>query len=81
MFSANPVSNFWNEYGHTTINFGVWSITMSAIDVALDAIVLCLPIPMIRNLKISTRRKISLLGIFWLGLLYVAYLLLCPQSY
>lgn len=72
MFSATPVSNFWDEFGHTTLNLGVWSIAMASLDIALDIVVLCLPLPMIRNLKISTRRKLSLLGIFWLGLLYAA---------
>jgi hypothetical protein len=72
MFSATPISNFWDEFGHTTLNLGYWNITMASLDVSLDILVLCLPLPMIRNLKISTRRKLSLLGIFWLGLLYVA---------
>ena len=69
MFLAWPISNFWNQAGNTNLDLGAWVIAMAASDVALDLTTLCLPLPIIRSLQISTRRKISLLGIFWLGFL------------
>ena len=69
MFSASPISNYWNKLGLTTLDFWVWSLVQAALDISLDVVVLSLPIPVIKNLQISTKRKISLLGMFWLGLL------------
>ena len=42
---------------------------MAALDVALDVLVLTLPLPVIRGLKISLKKKLSVMAIFWLGLL------------
>ena len=68
---AWPTSNFWNHRGQTNIDFGAWAISMAALDVVLDVLVLTLPLPVIRGLKISFRKKISVMAIFWLGLLSV----------
>lgn len=68
-FSAWPISDFWNLQGKMNLDFGVWATTMAALDVLFDLLVLCLPLPVIAHLQITTKRKISLIGMFWLGLL------------
>ena len=38
---------------------------------ALDVIILCMPITVVYKLQMSFRRKAMIMGIFWLGFLYV----------
>ena len=66
VFSAWPVSNWW-VLGKYNINYGAFITAFAAMDIALDTVILCLPMPVIKNLHMSTRRKFTLLGIFWLG--------------
>ena len=42
---------------------------MAGIDIGLDIFTLLLPVPVIRSLQMSKRRKVSLLGVFSLGFL------------
>lgn len=42
---------------------------MASLDVILDAVTLSLPLLVIGRLQIVTRKKIIVMGIFWLGLL------------
>lgn len=42
---------------------------MAGIDIGLDIFTLLLPIPVIRSLHMSSKRKLSLLGVFSLGFL------------
>ena len=42
---------------------------MASIDIALDLVILALPIPVIKDLNMTSGRKISLVGIFMLGAL------------
>lgn len=69
IFSVWPTSDFWNYYGKTDLDLGVWAICMAALDVTLDLLVLALPLPAIKGLKISFKKKLSVMAIFWLGLL------------
>jgi len=45
----------------------------SAMDIALDLIILCLPLTVIRSLNMNKKRRILLAGVFWLGLLYACW--------
>ena len=45
---------------------------MGALDIALDFFILLLPLPVIRKLRMGTRKKISLIAVFFLGFLYVS---------
>ena len=69
VFSAWPISNLWNLRNGYLFNYGAFITAFAAMDIALDIIILCLPIPVIRGLNMSTRRKFTLVGIFWLGAL------------
>ena len=51
---------------------------MAVLDIVLDLAILSLPLPVIRNLQISTRRKVSVAAIFLLGILWVD---LSPHDY
>ena len=66
VFSAWPVSNWW-ILGKYNINYGAFITAFAAMDIALDTVILCLPIPVIKNLHMTTRRKFTLVGVFWLG--------------
>ena len=51
------------------MNYGASITAFAAIGLGLDLVILCLPLPVIRGLQMSFRRKIELLAIFWLGAL------------
>ena len=77
MFSATPVSDHWNPIKSSKIpGTGLFQIIFSATDMALDLLVLCLPLPVTKNLHMSTKRKFVVAGVFWVGSLSVAPLAL-----
>ncbi|OTA98049.1 hypothetical protein M426DRAFT_28823 [Hypoxylon sp. CI-4A] len=67
IFSAWPIYYWWTLGKTYTINYGAFITSFAAIDLALDIVILCLPIPIIRNLHMNRRRKFLLLGVFWVG--------------
>ena len=52
-------------------NYPVFTETMAILDLLLDIAIFCLPLPVIKNLQIYRKRKLSLIGMFALGLMYV----------
>lgn len=66
LFQDHPISRNWTSNG-TTIDFTVFYIFTAALEAAYDLAILCLPLPMIRGLHLSKRRKWVIAGIFWLG--------------
>lgn len=48
-------------------------MAMNIIDIVLDAWILTLPIPVIRSLHMTPKRKIAVAGVFLLGALYISY--------
>ncbi|KAI2607959.1 hypothetical protein GGR54DRAFT_389835 [Hypoxylon sp. NC1633] len=67
IFSAWPIYNWWTLGETYTINYGAFLTSFAAIDLALDIVILCLPIPIIHILHMNRRRKFLLLGVFWMG--------------
>ncbi|KAF2705433.1 hypothetical protein K504DRAFT_460186 [Pleomassaria siparia CBS 279.74] len=67
IFSAWPISNWWTLGKNYTINYGAFITSFAAIDLLLDVIILSMPLPVIRNLHVTTRKKILIMGIFWMG--------------
>ena len=55
--------------GRDILNEGAMYTAQAVLDIALDIAVLAMPLPMIRRLQMSTKRKWNLMGIFWLGTL------------
>ena len=69
IFSAWPIAQWWTFGGHYNMNYGAFLLAFAAMDMVLDLIILSLPLPLIKNLHISTRRKVLLIGVLWLGVL------------
>ncbi|KAK9415008.1 putative integral membrane protein [Seiridium unicorne] len=67
IFSAWPISNWWTLGETYTINYGAFLTSFAAIDLVLDIVILCLPVPVIHSLHINKSRKFLLLGVFWMG--------------
>ncbi|KAL5117423.1 hypothetical protein ACEQ8H_004739 [Pleosporales sp. CAS-2024a] len=67
VFSAWPISNWWTLGKSYSINYGAFITSFAAIDLVLDVIILCLPVPVIRHLQINTHKKFLVIGIFWMG--------------
>lgn len=72
-FQVWPLSCNWVNCTPTT-NYTVMYVCLSVTDVLLDIAILCIPTSFIRTLHISKGQKISLVGIFGLGVLYVTVL-------
>ena len=68
-----PVSAVWDPTvpNPRCIDLDKGLIVCSSINIATDVIMLTLPLPKLWALKISTEKKIQLMGIFLLGSLYV----------
>ncbi|KAI1135012.1 hypothetical protein F5Y05DRAFT_396265 [Hypoxylon sp. FL0543] len=67
IFSAWPIYNWWTLGETYTINYGAFLTSFAAIDLALDIVILSLPIPIIHSLHMNRRQKFLLLGVFWMG--------------
>lgn len=44
-------------------------MAVAGMSLIFDIIVLCFPLPVIKNLQMSSRRKLYIIGILWLGAL------------
>lgn len=69
IFSAWPISNWWTLGETYTINYGAFLTSFAAIDLFLDIVILCLPLPVIHKLHINRNKKLLLVGVFWMGFL------------
>lgn len=74
-----PVAKFWDSSvkGYCLSKTGLW-FSNSGVHIASDLIILVLPMPVIKSLKLPQRQRIALMAIFALGGLYV---LLAPVSF
>lgn len=68
VFQCTPIERAWNPAlpGHC-INDFAWYTSTAAISLAIDFYILLLPVPMIWGLSASLRRRIYLLGAFFLA--------------
>ena len=69
---SKPISAAWTE-GASDYNFAAFSLAGAYLSLVFDVAVLCFPLPMVRKLKMPTKRKWQIAGIFWLGGLYVTH--------
>lgn len=74
MFGSHDVSGFWTtpkqlDGTQFVLNFPALLTAFAVLDIALDILVLSLPIPVIKSLHMTTRKKFYLAGIFLLGAL------------
>jgi hypothetical protein len=69
IFSAWPISNWWTLGKNYTINYGAFLTSFAAIDLFLDIVILCMPFPVIYSLHVDVRKKLLIIGVFWMGFL------------
>ncbi|CAF9942908.1 MAG: hypothetical protein ALECFALPRED_010215 [Alectoria fallacina] len=74
IFQCRPVAAFWN---HTIrdakcINLPRFTIVGGVLNLLTDVLILCLPIPMVWGLNTTKTQKVTLTGIFLLGVLVCA---------
>ena len=69
IFQCRPINAAWNLFINPTycVNLSQGAIIVGALNAATDFAVLLLPIPMVLGLKMKTKWKIQLIGIFLLG--------------
>ncbi|KAI6090040.1 hypothetical protein F4821DRAFT_275245 [Hypoxylon rubiginosum] len=68
IFQCTPIKKAWNPIlPGTCINTSAWYLATSAISVVIDFYILLLPVPMIWALKMSLKRRLYLLGAFFLA--------------
>ncbi|KAF2967057.1 hypothetical protein GQX73_g6513 [Xylaria multiplex] len=70
LLAANPVQNAWNPLATTPLrfNYNDFSLAFAGMSLVFDVIVLCFPIPVIRNMQMTWAHKLQVLAIFWLGI-------------
>ncbi|MCJ1358731.1 MAG: hypothetical protein MMC33_008731, partial [Icmadophila ericetorum] len=66
IFQANPISWNWTGVGQV-INLNILFLTEVGTDIFLDTFILCLPMPIISRLHMSTEKKFIVCGILALG--------------
>ena len=85
VFYCTPVAALWDHRikGAKCIDFDVVLIVLSSLNIGTDILILCLPVPQLWKLTMSTRQKCQLTGIFSLGGLFAPlslFLSLSPPS-
>lgn len=75
ILQCRPVSFFWNgwdgEHQGSCINVNALAWAHAAINIAFDVWLLGLPASQVWTLNVNWKRKISILAMFGLGILYV----------
>ena len=73
IFQCTPVRAFWNHnvQGAKCINLPRFTIVSGVLNLLTDVLILCLPGPMVWSLNTTVAQKITLTGIFLLGILCV----------
>ena len=70
IFQCTPISRAWDtSVRGTCINSGVYSLTLTAINIVTDVLVLTLPLFIFLDLKVNKRVRNALIGVFMLGIM------------
>lgn len=67
LLAGKPVSAVWKPVPSMRYDYGSFGLANAGMGIAFDVVVLCFPLPVIKNLQMKTRRKLMIVGIFWLG--------------
>ncbi|KAF4628607.1 hypothetical protein G7Y89_g9542 [Cudoniella acicularis] len=67
LFNGKPVSAAWTGVGVLQFDTVDVGLAQGGSSIVLDIIVLCLPIPIILGLHMHAKRKVAVIGMFWLG--------------
>ncbi|KAF8860755.1 hypothetical protein BDZ45DRAFT_587834 [Acephala macrosclerotiorum] len=73
IFACSPIPHFWTRWQGvvsvgTCNNLNLQTYISAAINIVQDFVILCLPLPQLYTLQVSTRRKIQLFLMFSVGL-------------
>ena len=73
IWQCHPLEAFWNRKipGGRCFDSEAFWFSYSLINIFLDVAILSLPVRQVLKLQVNTREKLSLLGVFFLGVLYV----------
>jgi hypothetical protein len=75
IFYCSPISMVWNawdmEHKGRCLDINTFMVAASAVNIAIDLIIIVIPIPELLNLSMNWRKKIGVLAVFLVGLLYV----------
>lgn len=70
--TCRPLAKYWNPLRPGICENPIESaIALSSCNVAIDLIIVLLPMPLVWGLHMATRRKVELTIVFALGILYV----------
>lgn len=72
IFQCRPVSGLFNPdmiFSKSCVSLSAYYSSVSGLNMALDIVVLCLPLWMVWHLKLDASQKVMLSGIFALGAL------------
>lgn len=72
IFQCHPISGLWNPdltFSNQCFNLSMYYSSVSGSNMALDIVVLCLPLWMVWHLKLDAAQKVMLSGLFALGAL------------
>ena len=73
VFYCKPVKALWDhQTERKCINFDEVLVVLSSLNIGTDILILCLPVPQLWKLIMSKRQKCNLIGIFFLGGLFVS---------
>ena len=72
IFTCVPIAAMWDSSvkARCINRLAVW-YTNAAVNIVTDLVVFTLPLPLLGSLKLPTKQKAVLLGVFCLGFLYV----------
>ncbi|KFY79316.1 hypothetical protein V499_01696 [Pseudogymnoascus sp. VKM F-103] len=72
IFSVTPINFFWNGWkgemvATSSIDMNLFSFVRGGIEIGLDLVILCLPLPMLAKLHMSLEKKIHIMSMFCVG--------------
>ncbi|RDW78748.1 uncharacterized protein DSM5745_05600 [Aspergillus mulundensis] len=72
IFQCRPIKAYWDlepQYPHTCLDDGAIVFSASTINIFTDVVTTILPMPLIWKLKLPTRQRLAVMGIFGLGII------------
>ncbi|RFU27555.1 hypothetical protein B7463_g8779, partial [Scytalidium lignicola] len=72
IFSVWPIKYFWDGWkgemvADSAININLFSFIRGSIEISVDLVILCLPLPMLAKLHMSLKKKIHIMSMFCVG--------------
>lgn len=72
IFSVWPIKFFWGGWkgemvSNSAIDMNLFSFVRGGIEIGLDLVILCLPLPMLAKLHMSLQNKIRIMSMFCVG--------------